>query len=289
MEEEINICPYCKQEIFCNKKVFANHVRWCKANPKFEEKNKTYKEKLIKKIKERTEEKYSHYKNFNVKCHICGKDIIVYEDERSFPNREKYFCSRSCANKRNHSIETRKKISEGIKRYCGSNEKEQFCEYCGKKLVHNTRSKFCDANCRTLWRKSKNNSIDVGYNIYIAECAFKFALNDYPNEYDFNLIKEFGWYMPKNHGNNLNGISRDHKFSRNKAWQLKVDPYIISHPANCELLQHNKNIGKNNKCSLSIEDLISNINDWHNKYGVYENKINYEIFNKLNIEFKIKY
>lgn len=33
-----NICPYCECHLLMNKKVFANHVRWCKSNPKFIEK-----------------------------------------------------------------------------------------------------------------------------------------------------------------------------------------------------------------------------------------------------------
>ena len=47
-----------------------------------------------------------------VSCNLCGAPTeISYFDSK----KEKYFCSRSCANTRNHSVETRKKISLGVK------------------------------------------------------------------------------------------------------------------------------------------------------------------------------
>ena len=70
---------------------------------------------------------------------------------------------------------------------------------------------------------------------------------------------------------------------------VKIDPYIISHPANCEIMQHSQNSSKFNKCSITIEDLLKNIKIWNEKYGEYENKINYEVFKNLNIVFNIAY
>lgn len=29
-----NECPYCNEILYANKRVFANHVRWCKKNPR---------------------------------------------------------------------------------------------------------------------------------------------------------------------------------------------------------------------------------------------------------------
>lgn len=43
-----NICPHCHQELVMNKKVFANHVRWCKSNPNYEKIKKSTSEKLAK-------------------------------------------------------------------------------------------------------------------------------------------------------------------------------------------------------------------------------------------------
>ena len=54
-------------------------------------------------------------REFTVKCKSCGKTFTVIEDEQKFPIKgDKYFCCRSCANKRQHSNETRKKISQAL-------------------------------------------------------------------------------------------------------------------------------------------------------------------------------
>lgn len=282
-----NICPYCREHIISNKKVFANHVRWRKQNPKYDE------------IKNSTISKLNDYnkqfkKSFEVRCHTCGKVFNVVEDYRKFPIKEKYFCCRSCANTRKHSEETKQKISKSIRNILISGRNIGFvhsigqvkkCKYCGKVITGN--KKFCSKECYKLYRciNSKNKELKI----YLAYCKFNFSLNRYKDEFNFDLIKEYGWYKPTNHGNNLNGVSRDHKFSQYEGWKQKIDPYIISHPANCEIMQHSQNSSKHNKCSLSIEDLIKNIKIWNNKYGEYENKIDYEVFKKLNITFNVLY
>lgn len=80
-------------------------------------------------------------KEFKVKCNECGKEFVVIEEETKFPIKEKYFCSRSCANTRHHTKEQKQKISQtllnkpqNIKR---RNEKqlykEQHTYFCGSK------------------------------------------------------------------------------------------------------------------------------------------------------------
>lgn len=220
-------------------------------------------------------------KIFKVNCSVCGKEIEVCEDDRKFPKREKYFCSRACSNTRIRTEEIKRKISNTLKQKV----KPHYCKYCGKEIFG--KRKYCSDICLKL-EKTKN-SRNQKLKVYLSYCNFLFSLNDYPNEFDFEIIKKYGWYKPKNHGDNLNGISRDHKFSRMMGWELKIDPYIISHPANCELLQHKNNISKHKKCSISLSDLILNINNWNDKYGFYENKIDYKIFEDLGIKFSVLY
>jgi hypothetical protein len=81
--------------------------------------------------------------------------------------------------------------------------------------------------------------------------------------FDFNLIKKFGWY---NFKTNPKGISRDHIVSINYGFKNKIDPKIISHPANCNLLQHNLNISKYTKNGMTIEELKKKIENWENDY-----------------------
>ena len=58
--------------------------------------------------------KYGELKHFNVLCNKCNKEFDVEEREKIFPKKEKYYCSRSCANSRIHSEETKQKIKKTL-------------------------------------------------------------------------------------------------------------------------------------------------------------------------------
>jgi len=64
----------------------------------------------------REDKKYGKFKNFNVICANpnCKKEFKVEEREKLFPQKEKYFCCISCANRRIHNEKTRKKIGKAI-------------------------------------------------------------------------------------------------------------------------------------------------------------------------------
>jgi hypothetical protein len=68
---------------------------------------------------------------------------------------------------------------------------------------------------------------------------------------DGSLIEKYGWYKAKNNGNNLGGVSRDHMLSVSEGYKLSIDPYFLSHPANCKLMVHSENISKNKKSQTS--------------------------------------
>ena len=102
--------------------------------------------------------------------------------------------------------------------------------------------------------------------LYRLQCAFKFSLDSYPDEFDFSLIEKYGWYAAKNHGNNLNGVSRDHMFSVKDGFINNVDPKIISHPANCQLVCHSKNASKGAKSCITLDELLRRIKQWDEKY-----------------------
>ena len=96
---------------------------------------------------------------------------------------------------------------------------------------------------------------------------FNFNLASYPEEFDFSLIEKVGWYSPTNKKNNLGGVSRDHILSVKFGFINDVDPKIIAHPANCQLLPHNENISKNHRSHISLEDLLIRIESWNQKYS----------------------
>lgn len=294
-----NECPYCHKKLLMNKKSFANHVRWCDENPKKEEIRQNTIRKIKINNKLRNEEKFGKLKEFEVKCSNpkCDNTFYVNEYEKKFPSKEKYFCSRSCANSHNLSEETKKKISESLIKYSEATGKNRrflletegrACLNCGEVFyTKKINQRFCCASCARRYNEKerykelfKNCNDDLEKNklllkIYKKQCGFLFSLNEYPKEFDFNLVTENGWYKPKNKGNNLNGVSRDHMFSVTEGFREKVDPYLISHPANCKLLLHNDNVSKLDKCSITKEELCDRVNKWNEKYGEYKNNINY--------------
>jgi hypothetical protein len=199
------------------------------------------------------------HKDINCKqCQSVVKDIVSSKRE---------FCSNSCANTysnlhRTHSQETKDKISKAINK---TNIKIGRVKQVKIKL--NRKCKFCqefkvDKNRKTICEDCRYDY----YKAYRPSCEFRFTLADYPGEFDFNLIKEHGWYSPSNKENNLKGISRDHLYSVKDGFINKVDPIIISHPANCKLVIHTDNQKKNVRSEITLEELQNRIKIWNLKY-----------------------
>lgn len=99
-------------------------------------------------------------------------------------------------------------------------------------------------------------------NAYRQAAAFNFNLKDYPDRFNFSLIKKYGWYKAANRGNNLNGISRDHMVSVKYGFDNNIDPKTIGHPANCDLVRHSENSSKHSGCSITLEELLERIEKW---------------------------
>jgi len=98
-------CEICG-EIFEKHSLYANHIRWKHKD------NSEFKKKIGKNTIKTNEKMYGKWINENVKCSVCGEYVeIRYRENKK---KEKYFCSISCANKRKHSKETKKKISESV-------------------------------------------------------------------------------------------------------------------------------------------------------------------------------
>lgn len=103
--------------------------------------------------------------------------------------------------------------------------------------------------------------------VYRHLCSFKFSLKSFPEEFDFDLIKQNGWYKARNRGNNLKGVSRDHMISVTYGYENKIPPDIISHPANCQLIKQTENSSKGKHNSITLEQLYERIETWNKKYG----------------------
>lgn len=88
-------CPYCNKNFEVHS-LYANHVRWCKLNPKYENINKN--KNISKGMTLGYNKRLGEFKEFEVRCFICNTTFKVVEREKIFPKKKKYFCNRSCAN-----------------------------------------------------------------------------------------------------------------------------------------------------------------------------------------------
>jgi hypothetical protein len=188
----------------------------------------------------------------------CGKEI-PYEKKRN------NYCNSSCSTSHNNTKRIctwGDSIKEGVIKYHIKNGYTPYkiCGFCGNKF--SSRNKYCSIDC---YKNKRKEHIDE-YIIYKLNCKFKFDLSNYPNEFEFYLIEKYGWYKAKNNGNNLGGVSRDHMLSVNEGYKLGIDPYFLSHPANCKLMIHTDNIRKNKKSSITKEELIERVKNWDIKY-----------------------
>jgi very-short-patch-repair endonuclease len=104
-------CKYCGEKFKKHSK-YAAHIRWCKNNPDYEKLTNFDSMKIG--VNKKLDERLGKIKEFKVPCFLCKKIFFIKEREKQFPKKEKYFCSRSCANTRKHSNETKKKISKSI-------------------------------------------------------------------------------------------------------------------------------------------------------------------------------
>jgi hypothetical protein len=260
---ESKICEHCGLE-FENIKIFANHVRWCKKNTTNGDKGCT---NLKESINEFYNLKLGLIKEFNVACKTCNISFVVKEREKKHPEKEQYFCSRSCANSRGPRPDSFKlKVSSKLLGKTYSERVLKNCVVCNAEfsIKKHYNKKCCTPNCSKLHRR--RNSDKSSLKCYRALCEFKFSIKNYPDEFDTSLIEKHGWYLPTNRGNNLGGVSRDHIISVKFGYENNINPEMISHPANCRLVIHNENISKGSKCLYTVEELIAKIEEWNKKY-----------------------
>lgn len=253
-------CPVCDKEY--SKKGIMSHIIRTHQSVKFgngyngQYNNLEYKQKIQKALNKHYDIKLGEYKEYKVTCSNCNKDLIVTERETKFPSKEKYFCSRSCVNTRKHSTETIEKIKKSINHI----KKKYYCIICGDNL--NKKRKYCNDCLKKQRQKGMTE-----FRRYQRTCSFDFNIGNFPNEFDFDLIRKYGWYSASNRGNNIEGVSRDHCVSIRYGFDNNISPEIIKHPANCKLLIHRENSSKHIKCSMNLEELYDKIKNWNEKYA----------------------
>ena len=84
-------CKHCELEFdFNTTSDKANHSRWCEHNPKRNNWDRA----------KGTITQYGNLIEYQMTCETCSRNFVVEEREKLHPQRDKYFCSRSCANNR---------------------------------------------------------------------------------------------------------------------------------------------------------------------------------------------
>ncbi len=260
------ICKYCnnlrpkqnqnsltQHEIRCPKN--PNRVDYKRSKDAIKKGSKTLKETNKQKRRMKT---VRYYQNPDY-CKECKKVI-------SFQKSDNEFCSRSCSatqtNKNRDSVVWSKQSRENARKtsllnagingdYC----KFSYCDYCNK-TIKNKHQKFCGQDCK--YGKSRDSKSDRDKYVYL--CRFQFGISDYPELFDGDIIRKYGWYKCDGKNNNINGVSRDHKISISYGFENNILPYYISHPMNCDLMRHNLNQRKRQKCSITLDELLGFIN-----------------------------
>lgn len=165
-------CNHCRRE-FESISSLAAHISHCKNNPNKKRTQDSYIENLKKGLetqrKQREEYKKLHpyeyeIKDFVCSCKKCGKAYHISATQKQFDlGKYRKNCSTSCANKRNLTEETKKKISNGVKssekfiescnRRRTLEQKVYKCNYCGKSFMlsderDTTSIKYCSSICK---------------------------------------------------------------------------------------------------------------------------------------------
>ena len=176
-------------------------------------------------------------------CLTCGKS--TYKPKQRIYTK---YCDIKC---RSQDPNYRKSISEA--------KSNQVISEAQKEAISNSLKEYYKQHPK---EKKRSNVISD----YRKDCAFKFNLAAYSAEFDFTLIEQHGWYKPKNKGDNLGGVSRDHLVSVRYGFDNNLPSEHLSHPANCALLRHGDNVSKGVKNSITYEELLERIKVWDTKY-----------------------
>ena len=232
----------------------------------------------------------SEYEKHPYICHKCGLP-------KPYEKRNNGFCSRKCASSRSQTEEIKKQKSIKLKRPEKTSIRIKDCIQCNHKFISseikgNEKAKLCD-KCKSIRAAPKLKMCCIcsatpakhhgkyclqcspNLSIYRSRASFNFNVYDYPQEFELSLVEQHGWYSPngykrRNKTPNLNGVSRDHLYSVLDGFENKINPEIISHPANCKIMIHNgpnSNNTKKSNSSITLEELLVRIDIWEIKYG----------------------
>ena len=170
-------CKFCGRELK-NKHALKAHEFRCKSNPNYEENEKSYTE-TMKKLQEGSRRKPSAYFDYTSNCQKCGKEF-TQRTTQSIINQNKHqkCCCSKCAHSRNHTDETKQKVSNSLNKFhenrgtsrqsdnpkhsvnCSKSHRET-CKHNRCKEVLNHECMYCGKKIRAKYKKD----------VYCYECA----------------------------------------------------------------------------------------------------------------------
>ena len=100
------------------------------------------------------------------------------------------------------------------------------------------------------------------FDVYCAAASFKHGFKT-NCEKQKALLKEHGVFNTRSNKNTI-GCVRDHLLSRRYGFDNSIASWIISHPANCEIVLHTENIrrAQTNDNLITLEELLERIENW---------------------------
>jgi hypothetical protein len=179
--KNMNKCLNCGKPVknkYCNVSCQNTHI-WL---------GKKRKKESIEKQKEHNK---NLWKEFDVKCSVCGKEFKVKEFNVESPKKEKYYCNRSCANKRVWNNEHKTKLSETCKnskkvinanRKIGDERKKLTkiikgeCLYCGGEINKSKKyHKECWLKCSGGLKEGSSRGKSGWYKGYWCDSSYELA------------------------------------------------------------------------------------------------------------------
>jgi hypothetical protein len=228
----------------------------------------------------------NHTKNENIKlynqnpkkCLCCG--III-----DYDNKRKDFCNHSCSatytnkkriengwtlsdvSKQQIGLTVSKKLKiyfqqnprtksptyKAPKEYPTTNIKYKQCEKCNIIFISPaSRSSCYCTKCRyenkTFYRKS---------------CRFSLSSKKHSELFDFEMIKNYGWYRPHSAMNpNPTGVTWDHLYQIQEGYKNNISFELIKHPANAEMVPYKENFNRRISSTITLNELFLRIVLW---------------------------
>lgn len=219
-------CKYCKQKfdsiwLFD----FISHVRTCKEKPNSnKEREKLLREEARKRVLIR---RHGLLKKFQVTCKYCKKLFEVEENEKDFPKKKVYHCSRSCANAGRvvgvKTIKCSKCLNEVI---VSKKAYKKTCENCKPKKRVCSKQKCEDIlNGKTQRSFKKDLIFKFGYKVKKCEIcniidwqgkSLTFHVHHIDGNYLNNMLSNLQVLCPNCHSQTENwGFKKRHKKTKN--------------------------------------------------------------------------